>query len=78
MVTVMEMSSGKVLDEACNHYNDVYSDEVLYASWAEAPRAELQPVATAAAAAPASATGADVESFMARLYASQGQPGRSR
>ncbi len=71
----MEMSPGKVLDEACNHYNDVYSDEVLYASWAEAP--QLQPVAAAAADAPASAA-VDIEGFLARLYASQGQQGRGR
>jgi len=70
MVTVMEMSSGKVLDEACNHYNDVYSDEVLYASWAEAPRA--------APAAGAQASAVDGQSFMARLYASQGQQDRDR
>ena len=78
MVTVMDMSAGKDLDEACNHNNDVYSDEVLYASWAEAPRAGLQAVAAPVAGAPAGATGVDVESFMARLYASQGQQGRSR
>jgi hypothetical protein len=76
MVTSMDTSSAKVLDEACNHYNDVYSDEVLYASWAEAPRATPQPVATPAGDAAAGAF--DVESFLARLYASQGQPGRSR
>jgi len=76
MVTVMDTSSGKVLDEACNHYNDVYGDEVLYASWAEAPRARPQPVAAPAADAAASVV--DGESFLARLYASQGQPGRSR
>ena len=74
----MDMSSGKDLDEACNHYNDVYSDEVLYASWAEAPRAGLPAAAGSVADAPASAPGIDVEGFLARLYASQGQQGRAR
>jgi hypothetical protein len=31
----MEMSSGKILDEACNCFNEVYRDEVLYTSWIE-------------------------------------------
>jgi hypothetical protein len=35
---VMEMGSAKRLDEACNHYNEVYRDEALYAAWAKAPR----------------------------------------
>jgi hypothetical protein len=74
----MDVNSGKDLDEACNHHNDVYSDEVLYASWAEAPRTALQAAAAPFAGAPPGATGVDVESFLARLYASQGQPGRAR
>ena len=74
MVIVMDTNSGKALDEACNHNNDVYSDEVLYASWAEAPRVAPQPVAVPAVAG----SSVDVEDFMARLYASQGQPGRRR
>jgi hypothetical protein len=35
---VMEMGSAKLLDEACNHYNEVYRDEALYAAWDEAPQ----------------------------------------
>lgn len=75
MVIVMDTSSGKILDEACNRYNEVYSDEVLYASWAEVPRAGLQPVDTALAGA---AAGNDAEGYLTRLYSSQGQQGRNR
>ena len=32
MTIVMEMNTGKILDEACNHNNDAYGDEVLYAA----------------------------------------------
>jgi hypothetical protein len=73
MVSVMETNSGKILDEACNRYNEVYSDEVLYASWAEAPHLALAPPPVAAAAADAGrGQRTDVEGFMARLYAAQG------
>jgi hypothetical protein len=70
MVIVMNMNSGKVLDEACNHYNDVYSDEVLYAAWTDAPRVEAGLVEVAAALRPEPVR-VDVEAFMARLYAGQ-------
>jgi hypothetical protein len=66
---VMEMGSAKLLDEACNHYNEVYSDEVLYAAWAEAPPVDV--VATVAVAAADATPSFDVDAFMARLYASQ-------
>ena len=33
----MDAISGKVLDEACNLFNDAYSDEALYAAWAAQP-----------------------------------------
>ena len=73
MVSVMQTNSGKVLDEACNRYNDVYSDEVLYASWAEAPRLAAEPRPVAATAGDvARGQRTDVEGFMARLYAAQG------
>lgn len=39
----MELNSAKVLDEACNRYNDAYRDEALYATWLETPYG--QPVA---------------------------------
>lgn len=38
MIIVKEMSTGKRLDEACNHNNDAYDDEVLYTKWAKLPR----------------------------------------
>jgi hypothetical protein len=62
------METGKVLDEACNCYNDVYSDEVLYAAWVEAPRIEPE---IGAAHAPAPLLRPDLDAFMARLYAHQ-------
>ena len=40
MTIVMEMNTGKILDEACNHNNDAYGDEVLYAAWTALPRAD--------------------------------------
>jgi hypothetical protein len=65
MVIVMEISSGKVLDEACNNNNDVYSDEVLYASWAEPRRIETVLDSVVASAR------ANLDGFMARLYVCQ-------
>jgi len=38
MIIVKETSTGKRLDEACNHNNDAYDDEVLYTKWARMPR----------------------------------------
>ena len=37
MIIIKEMSTGKRLDEACNHNNDAYDDEVLYTKWAKLP-----------------------------------------
>jgi hypothetical protein len=62
------METGKVLDEACNCYNDVYSDEVLYAAWVEAPRIESDPHSELA---PAALPRPDLDALMARLYAHQ-------
>lgn len=66
MVIVMDMNSGKVLDEECNQNNDAYCDEVLYAAWAE-PR--LETLVAAAYGQPASAS---LNGLMARLCACQG------
>jgi hypothetical protein len=63
---VMKMGSAKRLDEACNHYNEVYNDEVLYTVWTEAPHAEDVRRLSAATSA---TYNADVDAFMARLYA---------
>lgn len=70
MVIVMDMNSGKVLDEACNHYNDRYSDEVLYAAWVDAPRIEPGLAEVDVSTHSASAR-LSVQNFMARLSASQ-------
>lgn len=67
MVIIMETSSGKILDEACNHYNDVYRDEVLYSSWAAAPHVAAG-LATVAPAGKAPVSG-HVVGLMASLYA---------
>lgn len=66
----MEMGSAKILDEACNRYNEVYSDEVLYAAWAEVPHIDGEDD-SALSAGSSEAYNADVDAFMARLYASQ-------
>lgn len=69
MVIIMEMDSGKVAAEL----GVVYDDEVLHAGWAEVPRVEprLQEVAVAR-----HARDADVDGYLARLYAAQGMVGR--
>ncbi len=66
----MDTNSAKVLDEECNRYNDVYSDEVLYAAWAQAPCLEAanDPALPPAFSEPVRI---DVNAFMARLYACQ-------
>lgn len=64
MVIDMNMGPAKVLDEACNHYNEVYSDEDLYSAWVEAPHAEDGRTLSAPNGA---AYNADVDAFMARL-----------
>ncbi|MFT3848300.1 MAG: hypothetical protein QM739_06360 [Propionivibrio sp.] len=48
MIIVKEMSSGKRLDEACNHNNDAYDDEVLYTEWARMPRLQMTSAANVA------------------------------
>ena len=65
MLIVTEMSAGKVLDEACNQYNDAYSDEVLYTSRAGFPRVEARLPEVVVPAA-------DLNGFMAHLYLSKG------
>jgi hypothetical protein len=67
MLIVTEMSAGKVLDEACNHNNDVYCDEALYTAWSGRPgvAARLLEFDTMAAGKPSSADG---QGFMAHLY----------
>ena len=64
MLIVTEMSAGKVLDEACNHYNDAYSDEVMYTSRAGFPRVEAR--------LPEVVVPAVDNGFMAHLYISKG------
>ena len=36
----MKTAQAKILDEECNHLNDAYSDEILYAKWAETARVQ--------------------------------------
>lgn len=67
----MDRGSGKKLDEECNDNNEAYSEEVLYASWAEVPPGAPAPVKTPAAN-PATIEEIDVEATLARLYANQG------
>jgi hypothetical protein len=61
---VMDMNTGKVLDEACNCFNEVYRDEVLYTSWIE----RLQTGSATAGAVPANA---NATGFGSRLYTRQ-------
>ncbi len=70
MLSIMEMNSVRALDEACNHHNDEYSDEVLYASWAAGGQRDggLRAIAASTYREPA---GVDVEGFLTRIYACQ-------
>ena len=52
MIIVKEMSTGKRLDEACNHNNDAYDDEVLYTKWVKLPRLHSATPGSAANASP--------------------------
>lgn len=69
MVIVMEMDTGRIVEEGVV----AYDDEVLNAGWAEVPRVEarLQEV-VAERREPV----ADVDGYLARLYAAQGMVGR--
>ena len=64
----MEMSSAKILDEACNHYNEVYRDEFLYAECAEGELPGLEPGFSAPAPVHAAPPRAGRAGFTSRLY----------
>ena len=70
MVIVMEMNTGRAYGEELGSYGEAYGDEVMNAGWAEVPRIEtrLEEVVVSTRREPAKA---DVEGFMARLYACQ-------
>ena len=55
MIIIKELSTGKRLDEACNHNNDAYDDELLYTKWARLPR--LQMVSAGASTNPVQTNG---------------------
>ena len=63
MIIIKDMSSGKRLDEACNHNNDAYDDEVLYTRWARMPRVQAGLAEVSAPASPLNAQAA-----LARLF----------
>ena len=75
MAMVIDTRQGKILDEACNDHNDAYSDEVLYAAWADAPHdvARQQTALAASGARYPLAHGVTqiLEAFMARLSTCQ-------
>ena len=70
MVIFMEMGTGRSYGVEPGSYGEAYGDEVLNAGWAEVPRIEarLEEAVVSARREPAKA---DVEGFMARLYACQ-------
>lgn len=70
MEIAMDTNSGKALDEACNHNNDLYNDEVLYTTWVETPRAKAGAAGNSVSTYGASVQ-ACVQNFMARLSACQ-------
>ncbi len=71
MVIVMNMDSGKIVEEESTR---PYDEEVLSAGWAEVPRVapQLQEVAVARHVAHEE----DAEAFLARVYAAEGLKGR--
>ncbi len=70
MMVVMEIGSGKVVDDARGVYGEDYGDEVLYAGWAEAARVAAR-CEDAAVPAPRQPAGAEPDGFLAHLYACQ-------
>lgn len=66
----MEKNSAKVLDETCNSNNDAYRDEVLYSAWVEPARIKNRSVVDLPTQF-SEAVRANVQLFMARLYACQ-------
>lgn len=70
MVSVMEMSTGRIVGEDLGGYGEAYGDEVLNAGWAEVPRIEAR-LETVAASGRHEPADVDVAGFMARLYACQ-------
>ena len=64
--SIMETSSGKILDEVCNKVNEAYNDELLYAAWFEPPRVQSGLTSVAVSAFSAS-TMKSFQCFMARL-----------
>lgn len=70
MVIIMEMGTGRAFNEESGSYGEAYGDEVLNAGWAEVPHvaARLEEVVLSTRHEPARA---DIDGFMARLYACQ-------
>lgn len=70
MVIVMEMSTGRVCGAEGSPYGEAYGEEVLSAGWTEVPRLapRLEEVVVAARHEPVNA---DIEGFLARIYANQ-------
>lgn len=66
MKTVMDMSTGKLVEDEFGSYER----EVMYAEW-QPPLPELQLGLQVAEAHPHGAAGIDVESFLRNIYASQ-------
>jgi len=66
MIVIKEMSTGKRLDEACNHNNEAYDDEVLYTEWARLPRVQAGLSAASVNASPINGSRA----ALARLFGS--------
>jgi hypothetical protein len=66
----METRNAKLLDEACNSYNEAYRDEALYAAWADAPRAANDPaLSPPSSVTPLASLRALADALMTRLYA---------
>ncbi len=65
----MDMNSAKILDEECNHNNDQFNDEALYAPWFEPARAQAGLAATVSTYS--ALTMMSFQNFMARLSVCQ-------
>jgi len=66
MITVIEMSTGKKIEEP-----DAYSDEVLNANWLPQPELQLGLQTVTPAKLVLSEPALDAESFLRQVYSSQ-------
>jgi len=68
---VMDMNSGKVMDEACNVYGEDSGNGAMYTAWTGVSRIDAR-LEGVAAAVRNKLQNSDLDGFLARLYAYHG------